>query len=147
MDQQDQPLHVIQQVIDEVDAGPGQLLALVSGPLWFPGWSIRLFFPIFTTRGSSPAPYQLVQLRNKEQGTGGFCFRAFGSGSSTPSLTTRASASVLPRQGAGATLPSATADEGQGLSCCHDFRASSPTYHRQWRVSSLLCPHLLIAAE
>lgn len=76
LDQQDQSLHVIQQVIDEVDAGPGQLIALVSGPLLFPGWSIRLFFPIFTTRGSSPAPYQLVQLRNKQQGTGGFCFHA-----------------------------------------------------------------------
>ena len=53
---------------------------------------------------------------------------------------TRTSSDVLPRQGAGSTLPNAIADEGQ-LSCFHDSRAISPksteTHGRVGRAAHL----------
>lgn len=53
---------------------------------------------------------------------------------------TRTSSDVLPRQGAGSTLPNAIADEGQ-RSCFHDSRAISPksteTHGRVGRAAHL----------
>lgn len=47
----------------------------------------------------------------------------------TSYFTMRASSTVQPRRGTGATLPSAATREGQGqLTCSHDPEASSPYY-------------------
>lgn len=111
----------------------GQFIALVSGPPWFPSWSIRQFFPIFTTRVRSPALYLLARKGLAASPA----FMPLGLAHPHPSFTTTASASVLPRRGAGATLPSATTVRGRACPAVTTAGASSPTYHRQWRGSSL----------
>lgn len=64
----------------------------------------------------------------------------------------KASSIILPRQGAGPALPSASASEGKGqLSGSHDPGTSSPNCHR-WQEAreqsaSPLCPHHVTAGE
>ena len=84
LDLQDWPLHTLQQFIDGVDGGVGQLRA------WIWAWMVAELF-------SLPA---LLPLHS--------------GGQLTLIPITTAISTVLPRQGLGSVLPSAAAGEGWG---------------------------------
>lgn len=67
LDLQDRPLHTLQQLIDGVNVGMGQLIALLPG---MGGSWIDQLSLILTTRVSSPALSQLVHRCSRQQGEG-----------------------------------------------------------------------------
>lgn len=122
LDLQDMLLHMLQQIIDEVDVGVGQLIvlgmfSLTALPVSHHNCEFSCIAP-----ASSPS----VAMSN---GWGQFsCFHDLMVGSPIP---TPPGPTLLesPRQGVGAVLPSAAAGEGQGLFCSYYLRANSLIYH------------------
>ena len=89
MDLQDQYFHVLQQLIDGVDVGVGQLKALDLG--LGDSWVSQLFCT-HTTRMSSPALPRLAQASSGKAADGKkkgqlFCSHALRAGSPAPTTT------------------------------------------------------------
>lgn len=104
---------MLQQFIEEVDVEMGQLIAPVLGlggswigmPTSFPSSSL----PGELSNTASSSSPNIACSKEQDQ----FCSRVLGSGS--PTLTTRVSSIVLPRQGAEPSLPIVVGDIRGGM--------------------------------